>query len=331
MKKPTEETCADISDTEEDQEQFERSERTRRSYDHRRCNVLRSSSDRYPSNMWLSTPHPTSSHYSVSPTTSQHGQHQNHPQPHTTSVQSPPMMHPPYDPRPPQNFHSGASNYSPGHSYSSPMHSYPPRTIHQYPRSASSRKQPRSAAQRRQTSDYTQSDLDSDGPLPHASIQNDPDMRSIHLTIRTTMISARALRKQIQFINDRLGNGYPRIKEHLTIGYLYTERVENNLILAARSTRNPSQEEEDIEDHFGLPNEGVNTRHRAPPQRHQRHRSHDFHVSTAPITIQRHHTHPKSRGITMSPVSDDYDYDTDDILSPLGKYIIDMNIQYILL
>ena len=124
------------------------------------------------------------------------------------------MMHPPYAPQPPQNFHSGASKYSPGHSHSSSMHSYPPCTSHQYSRSASSRKQPRSTTQRRRISDYTQSDLDSDAPPPHASIKNDLDMRSIHLTIRTTMISAKALRKQIQFINIRLGHSYPHVDDY---------------------------------------------------------------------------------------------------------------------
>ena len=307
MEKPTQESCADISDKiveEEDYEQFERVD-ARRSYNQRRRNVVRSSSDRYSSSLWLSAPYRTTSIAGTIPGTQQYtgGSYT----PNRAIMQSPPS----YPPPPP---HSDLHSVEP----------HAPMELDQYQINARQRYiQPEDVSQKNEHGIWPKDRdkrLEFGGPQASNSKRLDPDARSIHLSVRTTAITARALKKQIEFLAERLGQSYPYLHGQLQQADNCTKETLDVLRLLARETRNQSREEE--EDVLLYKSTAYQ---RNPAQRHQRHYSEGFQESATPIALQRYHTHPESTGYMIS-----YESDSDDELqSPTGKQVHTCTYTYI--
>ncbi|XP_019855247.1 PREDICTED: uncharacterized protein LOC109584098 [Amphimedon queenslandica] len=317
MKKPTEETCANISDKideeEEDYEQFGRVD-ARRSYNQRRRNVVRSSSDRYPSSMWLSAPYKTTSITGTIPVTQQYTTGGSY-MPNRPIIHSPPSFSSP----PPQ---SDLDSMEVHVSMESDMHQVnDPRQKYIQPQSASRKNEhriwgsmpPKDRDNRSERTLFKLEQFDS-VPQPSPSQHLDPDARSIHLSIRTTTMTAKALKKQIEFLRERLGGSYPYLDKQLQQADNCTKETLDVLKLLARETRNQSREEEEEED--VLLYKGT-THQRNPAQRHKRYYSEGFHEGAPPVAFQRCNTQPEGTGYKISLSIDESDLD-DEIQSPTG-------------
>lgn len=148
---------------------------------------------------------------------------------------------------------------------------------------------------------------------PSPSKHLDPDARSIHLSVRTTTMTAKALKKQIEFLRER---SYPYLQKQLQQADNYTKGTLDVLKLLARETRNQSREEEEEEEDVLLYKS--TTHQRNPAQRHKRYYSEGFQDGAPPVPFQRYNTHPRSAGYRISVSSDESDLD-DEIQSLTGN------------